>query len=137
MNGDEIGLAEKLLLTHVVDPDLLALLRRQILAPGDDLHPERLGDLGGARAELAEAEDAQGQALEVHADRRLPRHARLHPRVLVADATGQFEHQPNGDGRGRTAHRGRAADHDAALVGGGDVDRGVAQAGGDEELEVR
>src|SRR5262249_21169141 len=30
---------------------------------------------------------------------------------------------------------GGAADHDAARVGGGDVDRGVAQAGGDEELE--
>src|SRR5262249_62122509 len=50
-------------------------------------------------------------------------------------ATGQFEHQPNGDAGGRTAHRGGAADHDAALAGSGDVDRGVAQARGDKELE--
>ena len=34
------------------------------------------------------------------------------------------------------AERWGPADHDAALLGGGDVDRGVAQAGGDEELEV-
>src|SRR6516165_1053552 len=136
MNGDEVGLAEKLLLARVVDADLLALLRCQILAPGDDLHPERLGDLGGARAELAEAEDAEGQTLQIHADRGLPRHAGLHPRVLVADVTGQFEHQPNGNARGRIAQRRGAADDDAALIGGGDVDRRVAQAGGDEELEL-
>src|SRR5262245_12827848 len=100
----EIGLAEKLLLAHVVDADLLALLRCQILAPGNDFHPERLGDLSGARAELAEAEDAEGQTLQIHADRRLPRHAGLHPRILVTDMTGQFEHQPDSDAGGRVAH---------------------------------
>ena len=61
MNGDEIRLAEQVLLADVVDARLLAFLRREVLAPGDDLHAERLGDLGGAGAELAEAEDAEGQ----------------------------------------------------------------------------
>src|SRR5262249_2645932 len=115
----------------------LAFLGRQVLAPGDDLHPERLGNFGGAGAELAEAEDAERQAFEVHADRGLPRHASLHPRVLVADAPGQFEHQADGDARGRAAHGGSTANHDATLLGGGDVDGRITQAGGDQELELR
>ena len=65
VNGDEVGLAEQVLLAHVVDAGFLALLRRQVLAPGDHLHAERLGDAGGAGAELAEAEDAERQAVEV------------------------------------------------------------------------
>src|SRR5262245_14939868 len=137
VDGDEVRLAEQLLLAHVTDTGLLALLRRQVLAPGDDPHAERLRDLGRAGAELAEAENAEGQAFEIKADRGLPRHAGLHSRVLVADATGQLEHQADGDAGSRAAGRWRAADHDAALLGGADVDRGVAQAGGDEQLQIR
>ena len=76
-------------------------------------------------------------------DRRGPcrscfaRHARLHPRVLVADAPRQLEHQADGDAGGRVAHRRGAADHDAAPLGRRDVDRGIAQAGRDQQLEVR
>ena len=76
VDGDEVGLPEQVLLAHVVDADLLALLGREVLAPGDDLHAERLADLGGAGAELAEAEDAERHALEVGPDRGLPGHAR-------------------------------------------------------------
>ena len=131
------GLPEQVLLAHVVDAGLLALLRGEVLAPGDDLHAERLGDGGGADAELAEAEHAEREAVEVDADGGLPRLAGLHARVLVADAPGQLEHQADGDAGRRIAHRRRAADHHAALLGRRHVERGIAQAGGDEELEIR
>src|SRR4051794_11489134 len=137
VNGDEVGLPEQVVFAHIVDPDLLALLRRQVLAPGDHLHSERLGDLGGAGAELAEAQYAQRHAVEIHADRGLPWHAGLHPRVLVADAPGQLEHQADGDAGGRISRRRRAADHDAALLGGGDIDGCIAQPCRDEQLKVR
>src|SRR5262249_25414873 len=137
VNGEDVRLAKKILLARVADADFLALVRRQVLAPGDDFHAERLSDFCRAGAELAQPEDAERQAFEVQPDRRLPRRAGLHPRVLVADAPGQFEHQADGNARGRTAHRWRAAHDDAALPGRGDVARRIAQPRGDEQLELR
>ena len=106
------------------------------MAPGDHLHAERPGDIGGARAELAEAEDAERHAFEVRADRALPARSGVQPGVLVADVARQLEHQPDGDAGGRAAERARAADHDAARLRRLNVDRGVAHAGGDQQLEV-
>ena len=88
MNSEDVRLAEQILLAHIVDADLLAFFRRQVLAPGEDFHPERLSDFRRAGAELAQPEDAERQRLEIQADRRLPRRPGLHPRVLVADAPG-------------------------------------------------
>ena len=95
-------------------------------APGDDLHAER----------LAEADEAQRLALDVHAERELPVLAGLHPGVLPADPPGQLQHQAEGDAGGRVAVAGGAADRDAALLAGLHVDRGVVGAGGDQELEL-
>ena len=60
----------------------------------------------------------------------------MQPRVLVADVAGQLEHQADGDAGGRAAERAGAADHDAARLRRLGVDRGVAHAGGDQELEI-
>ena len=136
VDGDEVGLAEQVVLGDVADASLLAFLRREVLAPGDHLHAERLGDVGGTGAELAEPEHAERHAFEVGPDGRLPHCAGVQPRVLVADVAGQFEHQPDGDAGGRAAERAGAADRDAARLGRLGVDRGVARAGGDQELEL-
>ena len=103
MHRDDVGVAEQVVLGDVFGADLLASLRRQILAPGDHLHAERLADTGGPRAELAEPEHAECLAFDVHAERVLPRHAGFHPRVLPADPAGQFEDQAEGDAGGRIA----------------------------------
>ena len=47
----------------VFDADFLAPLRRQVLAPGDDVHAERLADRGDAGAEPAEAEERRASCL--------------------------------------------------------------------------
>src|SRR5262249_56470517 len=85
VDADEVRLAEEVLLAHIVDPRLLALLRREVGTPGVDLHAERLADHGGAGPELAEAEDAEGGALELRPDGLLPGLTRLEPRVLITD----------------------------------------------------
>ena len=90
----------------------------------------------GAGAELAQPKHAKRHAFEVRADGDLPLVAGVQTRVLVADVAGQFEHQPDGDSGGRAAERAGAADRDAARLGRLGIDRGVAHAGGDEELQV-
>src|SRR5262245_33326030 len=103
MDADEVRLPEQVLLADVVDARLLALLGREVLAPGDRLHAERLADHGGAGAELAEAEDAERGALELRPDGALPGLAGLEAGILVADMAGQVEHQTDGDAGGRGA----------------------------------
>ena len=73
VDGDDVGVAEQVLLGGVVDARLLALLSRQVRAPRDHLHAERLGDAGDAQAELAEPDDAERLALDVGPERDLPR----------------------------------------------------------------
>src|SRR6266508_4632857 len=83
VDADEIRLPEQVLLAHVVDARLLALLGREVRAPGNDFHAERLADRRSAGAELAEAEDAERGALELRADGALPGLTGLEARVLV------------------------------------------------------
>src|SRR5262245_57714215 len=97
MDADEIGLPEQVLLAGIVDARLLALLWREVLAPGDRLHAERLADHGGAGAKLAEPEDAQRRALELRPDGALPGLAGFETGVLVADMAGELEHQADGN----------------------------------------
>src|SRR4029077_12879903 len=84
-----------------------------------------------------EAEHAKSLALDVHPERVLPEHAGFHPGVLPADPPGELEDQTEGDASVRIAEAAGAADHDAALLTGLHVDRGVVSTGGDEELELR
>src|SRR6266404_2771503 len=44
MDGHDVGLAQQVLLGGIVDTRLLAFFRREIRAPGDHFHAERLGD---------------------------------------------------------------------------------------------
>ena len=137
MDGDDVGLAEQVFLRDVVGAARRRFFRREVLAPGDHVHAEGFRHRGRALAELAEADHAQRHAFEVAPERHLPGFARFHARVLEADAAGEFQHQPEHDAGGGRADRAGAADGDAALGGGLEVERIVLGAGGDQELEVR
>ena len=137
MNADDVGGCEQLVLGGITDAGLFAGLAGQIGAPGDDLHAECLADARDLPAEFAEADDAERLALDILAERDLPAFAGFHPRVLEADLAGQFQHQPDREpGRG-IADRTGAADGDATRLGGCKVERGVAHARGQQQLEFR
>ena len=137
MDGDDVGGGEQFLLGGVADADFLAFLGRQVRAPGDHVHAERLRQLRHLGAELAEAEHAERPALDLHADEFLQGFAGMHARVLAADIAGQFQDQAHGQGRGGIAAPLGAAQHHAMVLGGLHVDRGVAHARGDQEFQVR
>ena len=136
MNGEDVGVAEQVVLRNVVDARLLRLVRRQVRAPGDDPHAERLGDGCDALAELAEAQRAERLAFHIVSHGDLPRRPGFHAGVLEADAAGQFQHQADGDRGCRVAEAAGAADRNAALGRRLDVEGIVAGAGGDQELQV-
>ena len=136
MDGDEIRAAEKLVLARILGSRFAAFLRREILAPRQHLHPERLRNAGSAGAELAQPENPERQSFEVKPNRALPGHAGLHARILVADAPAELEHQPNGNAARRTADCRRAAHHDPALPRGRNIDGSIARAGRNQQLEV-
>src|SRR6476620_5921778 len=85
MDAQEIRLTEQLFLRDVRGAAGLRLFVGQIFAPGDQVHADRLADRADLAAELAEAEEAERLAGQLDPERRLPRHALLHARVLVAD----------------------------------------------------
>jgi hypothetical protein len=72
----------------------------------------------------------------VRPSRSWPGLAGLHAGVLEADAAGEFQDQAEGDAGGGAADAAGAADRDAALGAGLQVDGGVAGAGGDQEFQV-
>src|SRR5260370_4035245 len=113
MDGDEIGLAEQIVLGGIWDAGLAAFLGGQVLAPGDDLHAKGLRDIRGAGAELAQSENAERHAFEIKADGGLPRCAGTQPRVLVADMPRQFAHPPDRDAGGWIPDRASAEQSDA------------------------
>ena len=63
MNGDDVGIAEQIVLGDVVDARFLRLFRRQVLAPGDRPSCQGLGDRRDALAELAQAERCRASGL--------------------------------------------------------------------------
>ncbi len=127
---------EQLLLAGVADAGFLALLRREVGAPGDDVHAEHLGHAGDLAAELAEADDTERLALDLGAGKGLPGLAGMHPRVLAADAAGEFQDQAHGQRRSRILAVLRAAEHDLAVLERLGVDRGVAHARRDQQLQL-
>ena len=118
------------------DADLSGSLVGEVLAPRDDVHAERLPDPGDPLPQPPEPDDAEGGAREVGADGLLPA-AGADGGVLLREVAGDGEDQRPGELDGAGGVRGGAADGDAALGGGRDVDGGVAAAGGDEQPEVR
>src|SRR5262245_46289964 len=113
MNREEVGLAEQLFLADPHGAARLGLLVGQILAPGDQVHADRLADLADLAAELAEAEQAERLAAELDAERRLPRHALLHAVVLVADLARELEHDADRQLGGRLPGGASAAHRDS------------------------
>src|ERR1700677_1259499 len=126
MNREKIRATEKVIAAHVSDAGLVARLRREILAPGDDVHFEGAADLGHVRAELAKAEQGKRHAFKVKTDRGLPECSGFETGVLVTNAAGEVEHQAGRDGSRAVAEGGRSADNDATLFCGIEVDRRVA-----------
>src|SRR3954453_23066019 len=115
MDRQKVRLPEQVLLRHQRRTAGLGLFFGEVLAPGDQIHADRLADLANLAAELAEAQKPERLAGKLDAERRLPRHALLHPRVLVADLARELEHDADRKLRGRLACSFRAADRDAAL----------------------
>ena len=135
MDSDDIGGLEQFLLGGVGHAHLLAPLRRQVRAPGDDIHAERFRQSRDLAAELAEADDAERPALDLVTDEFLPRLAFVHPRILATDIAGQLQDQAHGQRCGRIAGKLRAAEHDVVIFGRFHVDGGIAHARGDQELQ--
>src|SRR5262249_6836856 len=113
VDGDEICVAEKIVLGDVISACGFGLFFGQVLAPGNGLHAEGLADCCRALAELAETKDAEREAFEVTSDRRLPRRAGFQPSIFKADPAGEFQHQAEGDPSGWAADRAGPADRDA------------------------
>ena len=134
MDGDDVGGREQLFLAGVANADLLALLRRQIRAPGDHVHAEGLRQPGYFGAELAEADHPECPALDLHADEFLQGLAGMHAGVFAADIAGQFQDQAHGERRGRVAAPLRAAQRHLVILGGLHIDGGIAHARGDQEF---
>src|SRR4051794_5222800 len=115
MNRQKVRLPEQILLRHQRRAARARLLFGQVLAPGNQIHADRLADLANLAAELAEAQQAERLAGKLDAERRLPGHALLHAVVLVADLARELEHDADRKLCGWLARGFRAADRDAAL----------------------
>src|SRR3954454_5781522 len=117
MNRQKVRLPEKVLLRHQRRAARARLLFGEVLAPGDQIHADRLADLANLAAELAETQEPERLAGELDAERRLPRHTLLHPIVLVADLARELENDAHGKLGSRLTRGFRAAHGDAALGG--------------------
>jgi hypothetical protein len=72
MDRDDIGHPEQLVLRDERGADFSPPLGREILAPGDDLHPESVADLRHRTADVAETQEPERPPGHVIADRPLP-----------------------------------------------------------------
>src|SRR3954469_12486376 len=135
VDGHDVRGGEQLVLLDATDADLGGALVGEVLAPGDDVHAEGDADAGDLGTEPAESDDAESPAREVAADGLLPA-TDAHGGVLLRDVAEGREDEAPGELGGGGRLRAGAADGDAQLGGGFDVDRLVPHAGGDEQLEV-
>src|SRR5215217_1867164 len=125
---------EQLVARHRLDAGLGGRLRREVLAPRDHVHLERLRDARDAPAELPQPEDAERAARQLGADRALPAAVADAP-VLLEEVALQRDDQPPCELGGRGRQRRGPADRDPELAGGLHVDRGVGHPGRHEQLE--
>src|SRR3954453_17710575 len=103
MDRQKVRLPEQVLLRNKRRTAGLGLFFGEVLAPGDQIHADRLADLADLAAELAEAQEPERLAGELDAERRLPGHALLHAIVLVADLARELEHDADRKLGGRLA----------------------------------
>src|SRR3546814_16307071 len=95
MDAEEIGLPEQVAAFDTAYALFGGLLVREVLAPGDGLHAERLAQLGDIAAEPAGAEQAERRAVEAAPDGGLPA-SLLHSAVLERDVACPRQHQESG-----------------------------------------
>ena len=124
---------------RLVDPPHAVLGRgrlREVLAPGDRGHAERLADPGQPAAEPAEAHHAERSTGQIAAEADLPA-ACPHRGGLGQEAARQRQDQRHRELRGGVSGRPGAAHRDAEALRRSDVDRSVARAGRDQAAQVR
>ena len=137
MNAHDVRAREQLVLGHQGGADFGGARGGEILAPGDHLHLEGAADLGDPRAQRRRARRRPSvlpfrPSPTAHLPAAFARRA-----VLGRDTAEEGEDQsPRQLGR-RVGKPGGAADHDLALGRRCDVDRGVAHARRDQELQPR
>ena len=118
--------AKQLVAVDPADAVLGGALVGEVLAPGDDVHAERLTDPRDLAAQPAEADDAEPGAGEVAADGLLPA-AGADGGVLLGDVPRDREDQRPGElGGGRSAWTPVPQTVMPCSVAAGDVDRLVA-----------
>ena len=120
-------------------PCAAAFSAGQVLAPGDRLHAKGEADAGDGTAEPPEAQQAERLAGDAVADAGLPS-ALTHELMVLGDAPGGAEDQPPGELGGilvAAAGAAGAAHRDAAILKRRHVERGVAHAGRDQQLQLR
>jgi hypothetical protein len=136
MDREHVGAGEQVFFGHCGDTVFSGPLRRQVLAPGNGFHAERLTDPGRARAKPAEAQQAQRLASQSYPDTVLPA-TTTHRPVLGRQIPGSGEDQRPGVFDGRTAGAPGRGTHDAQLPRRSHVDGGVARPGAHEQFELR
>ena len=135
VDGDDVGAAEEIMLSDPLDAELRRPFRRQVLAPGDDVHGERLGDGGHLGADVPEADEAKGLVRKRAAKGVVPAPG-AKGRVLLRDVAKQRQDQAPGQLAGGGAEFPGAGDDDASLQRRIDVDLAAVPATGDQKLEA-
>ena len=136
MNAHHVRASQQLVLGDERRPHLGGSRGGEVLAPGDHVHLERAADLGHARAQPAESDDAEGLAVQTEPAAHLPP-ALARGAILDRDAAGEREDQaPRQLGRRIGEPRG-PADDDPTLHGRAHLDGRVAHSRRHQELEPR
>ncbi|MDT4844418.1 hypothetical protein FQZ97_783740 [compost metagenome] len=138
VQADDVGRSEELVLVHPLHAGGLGALVGQVGAPGHHIHAEGQAHFRHRRAQLAQAEHAQALACQGLRHGRLPHaaaHGGIFGRQVLEEAQdvrpGQFRRRGVGVGAA-----GRAADDDALLGAGLQVDGVVAHAGRDQQAQL-
>ena len=137
VDRQNVGAPEQLVLADPFGTMLACALLGQVFAPGDRLHANAGSDPGDPGAEIAEPNNAQRLAVEIEAER----FCQAPPGRMVWNSCRRFRanasiRRDGQLGRGKAAAAG-ATYGDAVILGGFEIDRGVALAGGHQQLEAR
>nr|BFE42956.1 hypothetical protein GCM10017547_08490 [Pseudarthrobacter oxydans] len=135
MERGDVGLAEQLLLGHQPRTGLLRRPGRQVLAPGQHLHPEGLPVGRNAAPDLAKSHNTKGFSCQLESHRGLPGTG-AQGVLLGCQVPGDGQQEcPRqlGSGGGRTRS---SADGDALLGSRGNINGGIRHPGGYQELEA-
>ena len=135
MDADEVRGGQQLVLRDHAHADRLAALRGQVLAPGDDVHAESQAQPGDPATEPAQPDDSESRSVQVGSHGGHPAPG-SHAGQLGGKVTSRGEDQsPRQLGRS-VGDPASAADDDAELITGVEIDRCVVPAGRDQKAEM-